>query len=118
MVGPCVSDDLARTVNLFYGKARRLWEMRPENVHLLMRTTNHTVFKLNCGDVSHAHGTRIQLQHAEQSVVKATYPIIQAVEDLQQLQQPALKPAIDKIMDGIILLTDTVQDIEQSRREL
>ena len=40
------------------------------------------------------------------------------MEDLQQLQQPALKPAIDKIMDDIILLTDTVQDIEQSRREL
>ena len=40
------------------------------------------------------------------------------MEDLQQLQQPALKPAIDKIIDGSILLTDTVQDIEQSRREL
>ena len=40
------------------------------------------------------------------------------MEELQQLQKPALKPAIDKIMDGIILLTDTVQDIEQSRREL
>ena len=92
--------------------------MRPENVDLLMRTTNRTVFRLNCGDVSHARGTDIKLQHAEQNVVKSTYPIIRAVEDLHQLQQPALKPAIDKIMDGIILLTDTVQDIEQSRREL
>ena len=126
VVGPCVSDDLARTVNLFYGKKlsngklkeRRLQEMRPENVDLLMRTTNRTIFKLNCGDVSHARGTDIKLQHAEQNVVKSTYPIIRAVEDLQQLQQPALKPAIDKIMDGIILLMDTVQDIEQSRREL
>ena len=126
VVGPCVSDDLARTVNLFYGKKlpneklkeRRLQEMRPEKVDLLIRMTNRTVFKLNCGDVSHVRGTDIKLQHAEQNVVKSTYPIIRAVEDLQQLQQPALKPAIDKLMDGIILLTDTVQDIEQSRREL
>ena len=126
VVGPCVSDDLARTVNLFYRKKlsaeklkeRRLREMRPGNVDLLLRTTNCTVFKLNCGNVSHARGTDIKLQHTEQNVLKATYPIIRAVEELQQLQQPALKPAIDKIMDGIILLTDTVQDIEQSRREL
>ena len=62
VVGPCVSDDLARTVYLFYGKKlsneklkeRWLREMQPENVDLLMRTTNRTVFKLNCGDVSHA----------------------------------------------------------------
>ena len=47
VVGPCVSDDLARTVNLFYGKNSLL-------KNLLMRTTNRTVFKLNCGDVSHA----------------------------------------------------------------
>ena len=99
-------------------KERRLREMLPENVDLLMRTTNRTDFKLNCGDVSHAHGTDIKLQHVEQNVVKATYPIIRAAQELQQLQQPALKPAIDKIMDGIILLTDTVQDIDQSRRQL
>ena len=105
MVGPCVSDDLARTVNLFYGKKlsteklkeRRLREMRPENVDLLMRTTNRTVFKLNCGDVRHARGTDIKLQHAEQNVVKATYPIIRAVEELQQLQQPALKPLLSSL---------------------
>ena len=43
LVGPCVSDDLARTVNLFYGKKlsaeklkeRGLRETRPENVDLL-----------------------------------------------------------------------------------
>ena len=92
--------------------------MRPENVDLMMRTTNRTIFKLNCGNVSHARSTDIKLQHAEQNVGKSTYPIIRAVEELKQLWQPALKPAIDKLADGIILLTDTVQDMEQSRRDL
>ena len=92
--------------------------MRPENVELANRTTNSTIFKLNCGDVSHARGTYIKLQHTEQNIVKATYPILRAVEELQQLNQPALEPAISKIMDGIILLTDTVQDTEQSRQDL
>ena len=126
LVGPAVSDDLARTVNLFVEKKlpadklkeRRMREMRPENIDLLMRTTNRTIFKLNCGDVSHARSTDIKLQHAEQNVVKATYPIIRAVADLQQLEQPTLKPALEKLMDGVILLTDTIQELEQSRREL
>ena len=82
--------------------------MRPENVDLMMRTTNRAIFKLNCGDASHARNTDIKLQHAEQNVVMSTYPIIRAVEELQQLRQPALKHAIDKLVDGIILLTDTV----------
>ena len=93
-------------------------EMRPENIDLLMRTTNWTIFKLNCGDVSHARSTDIKLQHAEQNVVKATYPIIRAVADLQQLEQPTLKSALEKLMDGVIPLTDTIQELEQSRREL
>ena len=88
------------------------------DIDLLMRTTNRTIFKLNCGDVSHARSTDIKLQHAEQNVVKATYPIIRAVADLQQLEQPTLKPALEKLMDGVILLTDTIQELEQSRREL
>ena len=40
------------------------------------------------------------------------------MEELKQLQQSALKPAIDKLVDGIILLTATAQDMEQSRRDL
>ena len=97
---------------------RRLQEMRPENVDLMMQTINRTMFKLNCGDVSHARSTDIKLHHAEENVVKSTYPIIRAVEELKQLRQPALKPAIDKLVDDIILLTDTVQDMEQSRHNL
>ena len=84
----------------------------------MMRTSNRTIFKLNCGDVSHARSTDIKLQHAEQNVVKSTYPIIRAVEELKQLRQQALKPAIDKLVDGIILLTDNVRDMEQSRCDL
>ena len=68
--------------------------------------------------MSHARSTDIKLQHAEQNVVESSYPIIRAVEELKQLQLLALKPAIDKLVDGIILLTDTVQDMEQSRRNL
>ena len=92
--------------------------MRPENVDLMMLTTNMTIFKLNCGDVTHARSTDIKFHQAEQDVVKSTYPIIRAVEELKKIRQPALKPAIDKLVDGIILLTDTVQDLEQSRRDL
>ena len=84
--------------------------MRPENIDLFMRTTNSTIFKLHCGDVSHARNTDMKLQHVEQNVVKVTYPLVWAVEDLQKLQNPAIAPAIAKIMDEIILLTDTVQD--------
>ena len=48
LVGPAVSDDLARTVNLFVDKklsaeklkVRRMREMLPNNIDLLMRTTN------------------------------------------------------------------------------
>ena len=87
-------------------------------IPLLMHTTNRTIFKLNCGDVSHARGTDIKLQHVEQNVVKTTYPIIRDVADLQQLEQPTLKPALEKLMDGVILLTDTMQELEQSRRKL
>ena len=113
--------DLAKTINLFCYtklsadklKERRLREMCPENIDLFMLTTNSTIFKLHCGDVSRAHNTDMKLQHVEQNVVKATYPLVQAVEDLQKLQHPAIAPAIAKIMDGIILLTDTVQDCEQ-----
>ena len=68
--------------------------------------------------MSHACGTDIKLQHVEQNVAKATYPIIRAVADLQQLEQPTLKPALEKLMDGVILLTDTIQELEHSRREL
>ena len=115
-------DDLAKTVNLFFEKKTlminwrpRLREMRPKNVP---RWSNRTIFKLNCGDVSRAHSTDIKLQHAEQNVVKSTYPIMRAAEELKLLRQPALKLAIDKLVDGIILLTDTVQDMEQSRHNL
>ena len=111
LVGPAIGDDLARTVNLFFEKKlshdklkeMHLREMRPENVDLMMRTTNRVIFRLNCGDMSHARSTDIKLQHAEQNVVKSTYPIIRVVEELKQLRQPALKPAIDKLVDGIIL---------------
>ena len=123
---PPLNGDLAKTINLFCDtklsadklKERRLREMRPENIDLFMRTTNITIFKLHCGDVSHAHNTDMKLQHVEQNVVKATYPLVWAVEDLQKLHHPAIAPAIAKIMDGIILLTDTVQDCEQTRQEL
>ena len=80
--------------------------MRLENIDLMMQTTNKTIFKLNCWDASHARSMDIKLCNAEQNVVKSTYPIIRAVEDLKQLQQPALKPAIDK------LVKDTVQDMD------
>ena len=90
--------------------------MRPENIDLFMRTTNSTIFKLHCGEVSHARNTDMKLQHVEQNVVKATYPLVRAVEGLQK--HPAIAPAIAKIMDGIILLTDTVQDCEQTRQDL
>ena len=126
MVGPLVSDDLSKTVNLFSNnrlstdklKERRARELRPENVELFSRITNGTVFKLNVGDISHARSTDMKLQTVEKDVVKATYPILRAVDELQKLQQPALTPAISKIMDGIILLTDSVQDCQQTRRSL
>ena len=76
------------------------------------------MFKLHCGDVSHARNTDMKLQHVEQNVVKATYPLVRAVKDLQKLQHPAIAPAIAKIMDGIIILSDTVQDCEQTRQDL
>ena len=119
-----LNGDLAKTINLCCDtklsadklKERRLREMRSENIDLFMRTTNSSIFKLHCGGVSHARNTDRKLQHVEQNVVKATYP--RAVEDLQKLQHPAIAPDIAKIMDGIILLTDTVQDCEQTRRDL
>ena len=121
-----LNGDLAKTVNLFCDtklsadklKERQLREMRHENIDLFMRTINSTIFKLHCGDVSNAHHTDMKLQHVEQNGVKATYPLVRAVEDLQKLQHPAIAPAIAKIMDGIIPLTDTVQDCEQTRRDL
>ena len=124
--GPPLNGDLAKTINLFCDtklsadklKERRLREMHPENIDLIMPTTNSTIFKLHCGDVSHARNPDMKLQHVEPNVVKATYPLVRAVEDLQKLQHPAIAPAIAKIMDGIILLTDTVQDCEQTRRDL
>ena len=61
--GPPLNGDLAKTINLFCDtklsadklKERRLREMCPENIDLFMRPTNSTIFKLHCGDVSHAH---------------------------------------------------------------
>ena len=78
--GPPLNGDLAKTINLFCDtklsadklKEIRLREMRPENIDLFMRTTNSTIFKLHCGDVSHARNTDMKLQHGEQNVSPCT----------------------------------------------
>ena len=126
MVGPPVSEDLSRAIKIFSStnlssekiKARQTRNLRPENVNLLTKLTNKSIFTLDCGEASFARATDIKLQKIQKQVEMATYPIILAMDQLKNTKSNLLSPITDKIMEGIILLTNTLQNTDQARREL
>ena len=125
-VGPPLDIDLAEAVVYFATnqlepekiQARQNNNMRPDNFDISTKLTNKTIFTLHCGDASFARNTDVKLQKVQNQVVSAIYPIVRAVDYLKQLNIASLGPTYDKLMEGVILLTNTLQNTDQMRRDL